>query len=583
MFGRKSKGFVQMYEYGCRNKPVAGLEAALDQMERRVRLWNRFVEIEREIRRKARLLLSDEAEQREIGELRARISTLRSSILARRKTEGRNSAAIEDLRKAVLESRTELAALMTRVKLTKNERFIRSKAALKALHEERAEKVKQAQRDSKLYWCNYDDVRHAYEVARVRVMREGTELREHQWNGTGRVSVRFQRGLPVRTAFTRRGLRLQIDPVREEAWTAPIRSARRKLSRSRVRIRVASTPGEQLPVWFEIPVVIHRPPPSDGIIRSAALIRERLALSWRYRLILTIARANLPSCVSAERPSIAIDIGWRVTPEGLRVASWADTLGSHGDLVIPPSDLAEFAKIRDLWSVSDKHFAEIRAAVLAWRVANQVPEGLLPHFERVAERQSREGVLGLLDAWQETRIGGDREIFEQLLAWRNKHIHLWTWAVNLRDQLTRKRLEVFRHFAATLVKQYGTIFLERFDLRWFSRGSPPEIQRISYGGKYRVIAAPGILRQVIENACRRTGVRVEGIKARNTTRACSACGRIEEWDAAKQIVHTCICGATWDQDYNAAVQILRAGQAQIGMGTAQQKLIVPDVVRPGGF
>ena len=570
MFGRKSKGFIQMYEYGCRNRPVAGLDVALDQMERRIRLWNRFVEIEREIRRKARLLLSNEAEQREIGELRTRISTLRSSILARRKTEGRNSAAIEDLRKAVLESRTELAALMTRVKLTRNERVIRSKAAFKALQTERAEQVKQAQRDSMLYWCNYDDVRHAYEVARVRVMREGTELREHHWNGSGRISVRFQRGLPVHTAFTRRGLRLQIEPVREEAWTASVRNVRRKLSRSRVRIRVASTPNSQLPVWFEIPVVIHRPLPQDGIIRSAALIRERLALSWRYRLILTVARANPPARVSGERPSVGIDIGWRVTPVGLRVAFWADTLGSHGDLVIPPSDLAQSAKIRDLWSVLDKHFAEIRAAVLAWSVAHQIPEQLLPHFGRVAESQLRASLLRLLDEWQRNRISGDDEIFERLLTWRKKHIHLWTWAVNLRDQLTRRRLEHFRHFAATLVKQYETIFLEKFDLRWFSRISPPEVATRSFGGKFRVIAAPGILRQVIENAGRRTAVRVECIKAPNTTKACHVCGRVEEWNVAKQIVHTCICGATWDQDHNAAVQILRAGQAQIGMGTIRE-------------
>ena len=82
------------------------------------------------------------------------------------------------------------------------------------------------------------------------------------------------------------------------------------------------------------------------------------------------------------------------------------------------------AKIRELWSVLDKHFSQIRGAVLAWRIANQVPEELQPYFERVAERQSREGVLRLLDAWQEHRIGGDHEIFEQLLGWRNKHIHL---------------------------------------------------------------------------------------------------------------------------------------------------------------
>jgi transposase len=83
-----------------------------------------------------------------------------------------------------------------------------------------------------------------------------------------------------------------------------------------------------------------------------------------------------------------------------------------------------------------------------------------------------------------------------------------------------------------------------------------------------VIAAPGILRNVIENACRRSGVAVQRIKAKNTTVACHACGRVEEWNVAKQIVHKCTCGAIWDQDYNAAVQILRAGKAQTGGGGA---------------
>jgi hypothetical protein len=138
MFGRKSKGFVQMYEYGCRDEPITGLNAALDQMERRVQLWNRFVEIEREIRRGARLLLTDETEQREIYELRTRIATFRASILERRGTEGWNVTAIEDLRKQVLASRASLATLMTRVKLNRKERSIASRVALKALQEERA-------------------------------------------------------------------------------------------------------------------------------------------------------------------------------------------------------------------------------------------------------------------------------------------------------------------------------------------------------------------------------------------------------------------------------------------------------------
>jgi len=354
---------------------------------------------------------------------------------------------------------------------------------------------------------------------------------------------------------------LQIDPVPEEAWTSLTRSTRRRLSRTRVRFRVASTV-EQLPIWFEIPVVIHRPIPLEGVIRSASLIRERLGLAWRYRLILTVARPQVPALVSMGRPSIGIDVGWRLMREGLRVAYWADTLGHHGHLLIPASDLGEFAKVRGLRSVLGKNFFQIRSAVLDWRAGKCIAEALMPHFARVTERQSPEEVLRLLEVWQTHRSEGDDEIFGQLLAWRSRHVHLWTWAVNLRDQLTRKRRELFRRFVAALVKEYGTIFLEQFDLRWFSRIAPAEAEGVAVGAKYRVIAAPGIFRQVLDNTCRRAGVRVVRIKARNTTKICHVCGRIEEWNIAKELIHRCGCGAAWDQDYNAAVQILRAGLSQ---------------------
>jgi hypothetical protein len=280
MFGRRSKGFVQMYEYGCRGEPLAGLDAALDQMAGRVRLWNRFVEIERRFRQGVKALLFDDAEERQILELKTRIAALRHEIVQTRRTKGGDSAEIRELSELVVRARGGLAALMVTVKANRRRRFEQSRPALKILEGERARQAKEAQKQSALYWCNYDDVRHAYEVARVRVRREGLELREHQWNGSGHVSVRFQRGLPVPTVFTTRSRRLQIDPVPEEAWNSPIRSMRRKLARTKLRVRVASTEADHLPVWIEIGIVIHRPLPPEGTIRSAALLRKRLGLCW---------------------------------------------------------------------------------------------------------------------------------------------------------------------------------------------------------------------------------------------------------------------------------------------------------------
>jgi hypothetical protein len=52
-----------------------------------------------------------------------------------------------------------------------------NKRSIESLETARREAVKQAQADSGLYWCNYDDVIASYETARKRALREGRELR----------------------------------------------------------------------------------------------------------------------------------------------------------------------------------------------------------------------------------------------------------------------------------------------------------------------------------------------------------------------------------------------------------------------
>src|SRR5262249_57965361 len=80
---------------------------------------------------------------------------------------------------------------------------------------ERRAAVKKAQAESGLYWCNYDDVINSYQRARKRTGR-GAELKSRRWNGSGKVAVRYQTGLPADAAFGR-GTRLQIEPVEPSA------------------------------------------------------------------------------------------------------------------------------------------------------------------------------------------------------------------------------------------------------------------------------------------------------------------------------------------------------------------------------
>ena len=154
--------------------------------------------------------------------------------------------------------------------------------------------------------------------ARVNITG-GTGLRYRRWTGAGRVTVRFQYGLSVEKAFAD-DTRLRLGAVDPEAWSHPSRGFRRKLSRTTVRIRVGSD--RRVPLWLELPVMLHRPLPPSGVIRAASVVREIVGGRYRWRLLLIVEQP------ADEAPrqgfTVAIDLGWRMLDDGLRVAYWED-------------------------------------------------------------------------------------------------------------------------------------------------------------------------------------------------------------------------------------------------------------------
>lgn len=484
----------RVYEYGCR-VPVAGAVEAGDQMYRRHRLWNALVEIDHRYQEVVRDVC---------GELKYR-------------------EAKADPQKA---------------------------AALDAAEQIRRVAVKQAQADSGLYWCNYDDVIAAYNAAR----RKPGELRFHRWRGDGKVSVRYQTGMPVAEAFSA-DTRLQFDQVPDEAYTHPVRAERRRLSRSVVRLRVGSE--RRLPVWLELPVVLHRPMPPDGSIRSAAVLRERLGTHDRWKLVVTVETGDVPGAARAAG-SIGIDIGWRRLPSGLRVCAWADNRGASGEVILPNGWLDERHKVDDIRSIRDQHFNSARSALLAWLKGETVPAWMQEETATLASWRSTSRLARLTLRWRGERFDGDEAGYALAEAWRVKDRHLLEYEANLRDQLQRDRRERYRVFAAWVARTYGTVRLEAFDLRDVAEVPEDADECLPLPVRqYRTLAAVSVLRLALEQACAREGAVVEKVDSRNTTRECHACGAVERWDAAAELRHRCrACGAEWDQDENAARNLL---------------------------
>lgn len=539
-----------VYEYGCL-PPARGRRQALEQMLGRHRLWNALVAVEREYRSQRALTLRDEAADRELEALSGRLAGFRQEIKARRQAARKRNVDISDLKEGIARAKIDLASAMAAARRSRRARIEEQTQRLDQLEAERRRGVKQAQAESGLYWCNYDDVIAKYESARKRALREGRELRFQTWTGAGKVTVRYQQGLPAAQVHGA-DKRLQIDPVSPLAWTSPQRSTRRKLARSNVRIRTGSD--GRTPVWLELPVVLHRPLPPDGMVRSASVVRDELAGRERWRLLITVSQADREA---REGPAVAVDLGWRLLPQGLRVAYWEDEQGAQGELVLGPDVLWQFSKLNDLKAIRDHHLRAAVAELKRWLQTNEAPGWM--DLRRVDECRDACPLLRIYREWRDRRIEGDAGVFGALTAWYERFRHLHVWEVNLRDQVVRHRKEVYRRFVAELLRTHGAVFLEELDIRSLARKDRPEDAMRNYTGSMRVVAAVSVLGRLFEE---RGGV--VRVSAPNTTQQCSWCGEGSGWDAADGVLHCCTgCGRVFDQDRNAARNILLRGLAGV--------------------
>ncbi len=554
MFGRESKP-CKVYEYGCL-QPVAGEEVLIEEMHCRQQLWNKLVEIERAHREKVReiLVVPDDP----VTPLMERLKELREQIKLARKKERTGKVDVTPLQKQARELREQIATAKIQRNEAKKLARETNKDALDQLEKERREAVKAAAKVSGLYWVNAEEVRNNYEIARRRAMRDKTELRFHRWDGTGKVTVRWQKGLSVPGVF-KNDTRMQIDPVPEEAWEHPTRSVRRKKSRTRIRLRVTSDEKKK-PVWVELPMVMHRPIPEESEIRCASVIREKVGRKYRYKVVITATVTN--NYPLHGNGTIGIDLGWRQVKDGLRVAYWADDRGEHGQLLLEPEILHEFNKLPDLRAIRDKHFNEIKSELSAWAANNNKPDWLTEELKTINAWRSPGRLVALIFRWSVQRFEGDVEIYEKLEYWRKRENHLYDWEANLRDQVHRRRREIYRIFAADVIKKYGTVVLEDFDLRKVARKKDAEegTRGSLPMDRQRFIASVSELRLAIQNACARAGAAVYTVDAKYTTVECYECGHRENFDASAKLMRTCPkCKKLWDQDYNAAINLLHRG------------------------
>ncbi len=151
--------------------------------------------------------------------------------------------------------------------------------------------------------------------------------------------------------------------------------------------------------------------------------------------------------------------------------------------------------------------------------------------------------------------------------------HLWQWQEHERMKVQHQRREMFRLFSVKLARNYGRVVLEKFDLRVFAKREPVEDGAQTDSRRYarlRALACVSGLRMTLAVACASRYVEIVNVEAAFTTVDCSVCKKTCTFNAQKDLRHECeFCGVEWDQDENAARNIL---------GSAPDTEVSPDAL-----
>jgi len=567
--------------------PIEGLAETNRQISNAHRYYNKLIELHRQ--RIIDLAVAQRRASQSLVEADAMVMAA-DNVLAALRTSIRERNAIARRKTATKADRLLIATAKERLKEAKDYRKVlrvavrnhpEYAAAKDAIWTAHYEARRQARAECGCYFGTYLLIERAIEQATGQTKnKNGTQqfrkpvlvetpvgvLDLHlphfrRWTGGGLAGCQLQNGLAVAKALACTDSRFRVE--------IPPGVLEKKCNRLVVFwIRVASDHGN--PVWAKVPAYLPRryvnprePQPDflaeETIIKWATIDRRQVTVrrnsegawvpyyNWQIQLTVTEPTKSPVN----KSGNCGIDLGWRLMDDkSLRVAYLVDSTGAKESIELPTSLTERWERSFNLASLRDVMFNTIKAKLGEFIRSHECPDWLTSVASYLGLWRAKGKLAKLVDQWQ--RFAGDDDIFRQLQYWRGQDVHLWQWEVNNLKRAQRIRLELYRRLAHR-IKGYAHVVVEDCDWRELNKLPKAESEESVNKVARRMmrIAAVGMLRELLVRA------EAKPHSAVNTTKQCHLCGEINEFDQAVELVHQCsACGTAWDQDYNAAMNLL---------------------------
>lgn len=432
------------------------------------------------------------------------------------------------------------------------------------------------------------DCKNAYKPERLRKDdTPGFPIRKYQIE---KVMVNFHyggSGEPVERLFRScrpQHARLLLRPVPTDAYQTP--DDPRRLTTGQFGL------GNGSAIKFE--TLLHRPIPPGAIVKQAAWTGDVDSFGrWTWTLNITVEEP--PAEPTAQRlDKAAIHLGWRRMDDGVRIGAIEDANGKSNDLwlamapnsarrrprksiaaypVRPVSLLSENPvaeapskespttvflpdgpkAFTDLDAYIGKKIDEAKKTLQDALDGMTLPPGLTDLVANLPKM--RQG--GLMQLQRELELAGIApEAQAELCRWKSTHERLMKISLASWEWWTRRRRWFYENEAKRLCLAYGTIVLQDdLNLKRLKETDPGCSLALRQAGKYRGWVAVGEFRAILKQAAAKFSTTVLWAPTRSYD--CAECGKQSKPANPEDRLVTCPQGHRWDQDHNAARNMLR--------------------------
>lgn len=433
---------------------------------------------------------------------------------------------------------------------------------------------------------DYNDVRALFErTVRPRKGRwhEPKEKRKGEWRQRSSYYVQLQGGVTWEW--------LRDESARRTKITVSISPHPRGDRRWHLLRAPIDTQGTTL----EIPFCLDREMPATARIKGVRITRRQRAgtgghvVDWH--VVWSLSARELPGKISRRgKRTMAVGLGWRQTPNGLRVAGALHESGTVFHVVLPAHEVTR-------WADSAALQASLRRAANAMR--ERVGKWLLEHRPSWLAQEVRDL------AWAATETTRTAPLLTVARAWPrgrplDRELHGWAWgdargSADTRDalreaqrteseetyadavadalgeirgtervhairaKLVRRRQHLYRMAARRLVESCERIVLGGLDTAQCIRVEGSDLS--VHSRHLAAIAAPYALSQEIRWQATKSGMEVVEAEPADATRYCAVHPECDLYaglrEPGKQLYLRCAECGTLDRDENYAANLLR--------------------------